>query len=90
LGATETIYIVAAIPLLIWVYLLAARGGLWRIASRSASLPTPPTPPPRKVVVLIPAQNEASLIAAAVPDPGEGDDGEESSLSTERHPSTRS
>ena len=62
----EPMYIAAAIPLLIWVYLLAARGGFWRVASRRDSLAAPPTPPPRKVVVLIPARDEARLIAAAV------------------------
>jgi hopene-associated glycosyltransferase HpnB len=57
-------YAVAALPALIWLYLLAARGGFWRLAARFAS--SPPPVAPRRIVVLIPARNEALLIGAAV------------------------
>lgn len=57
-------YAVAAIPVLIWVYLLTARAGFWRVSLRSA--PPLPLPEPRKVVVLIPARNEVSVIGAAI------------------------
>jgi len=58
------VYAIAAIPVLIWVYLLTGRGGFWRVAAHC----TPLLPPAalRKVVVLIPARNEASLVGAAV------------------------
>jgi hopene-associated glycosyltransferase HpnB len=55
--------VIAAVPLLVWLYLLLARGGFWRPAMRVAPLPPPP---PRKVVALIPARNEASVIGTAV------------------------
>jgi hopene-associated glycosyltransferase HpnB len=57
-------YAVAAVPALIWLYLLAARGGFWRLAARFASSPAPLAP--RRIAVLIPARNEARLIGAAV------------------------
>ena len=53
-----TLYGVAVIPLLIWAYLLLARGGFWRVAARSAAVPA--TAPAGQVVVLIPARNEAA------------------------------
>ena len=59
-----TLYGIAGIPLFIWAYLLLARGGFWRVAIRSAT--DPPTAPAGRVVVLIPARNEAPTIAAAV------------------------
>jgi hopene-associated glycosyltransferase HpnB len=54
---------IAAVPLLIWLYLLLGRGAFWRAAVRVAALPAPP---PRSVVALIPARNEAPVIATAV------------------------
>lgn len=62
--ALPVLYGIAAIPLLIWVYLLAGRGGFWRVASHCAPLQS--LAAPRKVVVLIPARNEASLVGVAV------------------------
>ena len=59
-----TLYGIAVIPLLIWAYLLLARGGFWRVAARSAA--DPPTAPAGRVTVLIPARNEAATIGAAV------------------------
>src|SRR5262249_34994694 len=55
---------IAAIPVLIWVYLLIGRGGFWRVgARRAAALP----PPARRcVVVLIPPRNEARVIGTTV------------------------
>lgn len=54
----------ALIPVLIWSYLLIGRGGFWgvrgQLASPAAQLA------PRKVVVLIPARNEAPVIGATV------------------------
>lgn len=55
--------VIAALPLLVWGYLLLCRGGFWRVATRAAPLPSPPA---RKVIVLIPARNEVSVIGTAV------------------------
>lgn len=53
----------AALPLLIWVYLLLARGDFWRIslppAPRSCGLR-------RKIVAVIPARDEVAVIGDAV------------------------
>ncbi len=57
--------ILAALPLLIWVYLLAARGGFWRV-SRSLPPRLPEEGPAKKVVAVIPARNEAAVIGEAV------------------------
>ncbi len=57
--------ILAALPLLIWVYLLAARGGFWRV-SRHLPRRLREEGPPRKVVAVIPARNEADVIGEAV------------------------
>jgi hopene-associated glycosyltransferase HpnB len=56
---------VAALPVFIWSYLLLARGGFWRIEPNlphvGADLRLA-----RKVVVIIPARDEAALIGTAV------------------------
>jgi hopene-associated glycosyltransferase HpnB len=57
-------YFVASVPVLIWAYLWIARGRFWSVAGALAAK-SPPAPP-RKVVVLIPARNEATVIGAAV------------------------
>lgn len=56
-------YVVSLIPVLIWVYLLAGRGRFWRVAAHR-QLPAPG--PSRRVVVLVPARDEAPVIGAAV------------------------
>jgi hopene-associated glycosyltransferase HpnB len=56
--------VLAALPLAIWLYLLLFRGGFWRIAARDR--PTDPVPQGRRVIVVIPARNEAELIGATV------------------------
>jgi len=59
-----SLYGIAAIPLLIWVYLLIGRGQFWRVAAhRAAVLPSPAA---RAVVVLVPARNEARTIGTTV------------------------
>jgi len=57
------VILIGAIPVVIWIYLLTARGAFWRLPPRLEPLPAPPQ---RRVVVLIPARNEAALIGAAV------------------------
>lgn len=59
-----TLYGIAVIPLLIWAYLLVARGGFWRVAARSPAVPR--TAFAGQIVVLIPARNEAAAIGTAV------------------------
>jgi hopene-associated glycosyltransferase HpnB len=63
-GVPLSVYGIAAIPVLIWVYLMTGRGGFWRVAAHCAPVLLPAHR--RKVVVLIPARNEVSLIGAAV------------------------
>jgi hopene-associated glycosyltransferase HpnB len=58
------LYGVAVIPVLIWVYLLTGRGQFWRVSTRCA--PVVPSAAARRVVVVIPARNEAPVIGIAV------------------------
>jgi len=52
----------AALSLLIWIYLVFARGGFWRIVTNDSGA----NAPARKVIVVIPARNEADVIGEAV------------------------
>ena len=59
------VHVLAAVPLLIWIYLLWAHGGFWRVsASLAAPAPLPPTP--ARVVAVIPARDEADVIGDTV------------------------
>jgi hopene-associated glycosyltransferase HpnB len=58
----------AALPLAIWIYLLLARGGFWRV---SRALPASPARTAavgagRRVTAVVPARNEAQSIGRAV------------------------
>jgi hopene-associated glycosyltransferase HpnB len=53
----------AALSLLIWLYLLAFRGRFWAVA---VPAPAPASPQDKRVVVVIPARDEAAGIGAAV------------------------
>ena len=55
--------VLAALALLIWLYMLLGRGFFWW--TREARLTTAP-PPLRRVAVVIPARNEAPVIGKAV------------------------
>jgi hopene-associated glycosyltransferase HpnB len=57
--------LLAAVPLLIWLYLLSARGGFWRVSRQFAPLPAKHDFASR-VVAIIPARNEAAVIGDAV------------------------
>ena len=57
-------YGLAALPVLIWIYLLIGRGAFWRVAARST--PERPVGAPRHVTVIVPARNEAQVIGAAL------------------------
>ena len=60
----RVLYGIAVVPVLIWLYLLIGRGWFWRVAPQRASHLGPSAP--RRVVVLIPARNEAAVIGTAV------------------------
>jgi hopene-associated glycosyltransferase HpnB len=55
---------IAVVPILIWVYLLIGRGWFWRAAPPRANVLSPGAA--RRVVVLIPARNEAGVIGTAI------------------------
>jgi hopene-associated glycosyltransferase HpnB len=56
---------VAVLPVLIWLYLLYARGGFWRVKPHLAPL-LPQSGSPKKIAVVIPARNEAAVIGGTV------------------------
>lgn len=53
---------IGALSLLIWIYLLFARGGFWKIPSSHGSVLTST----KRVVAVVPARNEAAMIGEAV------------------------
>jgi hopene-associated glycosyltransferase HpnB len=57
--------LLAALSLAIWLYILACRGGFWRVASELLERGEK-TLPARRVVAVIPARNEARYIGQAV------------------------
>ena len=59
------VHVLAAVPLLIWIYLLGAHGGFWRVSKSLARLNTQ-APAPASVVAVIPARDEADVIADTV------------------------
>lgn len=54
----------ALLPVAIWLYFLAGRGGFWRMKEEPAPPLLPSTPP--SVVAVVPARNEAAVVASAV------------------------
>lgn len=54
---------VGAIALSIWIYLIAGRGGFWRVRE---TMPPKWDGAPRRIAVVIPARNEASSVGQAV------------------------
>lgn len=57
---TTTILGMAAVA--IWVYLIAFRGGFWRVRRIAPAA----APPPRAIVAVIPARDEAAVVGRAV------------------------
>jgi hopene-associated glycosyltransferase HpnB len=57
------IYVTAAVPLLIWGYLLVARGYFWHVSTRGRAVAHPPA---ARVLAILPARDEAPVIARAV------------------------
>jgi hopene-associated glycosyltransferase HpnB len=55
----------ALLPVLIWLYLVLARGGFWRVG-RLLSTDAAATDAVGRVVAVIPARNEASVVGLAV------------------------
>ncbi len=63
--------LLAALPLLIWIYLLIARGGFWRISHQTnpgaaESAGRRVSAPMSRVIAVIPARNEVASIGTAV------------------------
>ena len=56
--------VLAAVSLLIWIYLIAARGGFWQATERDDAGPAPRAWP--GVIAVIPARDEASGIGRTV------------------------
>lgn len=56
---------IAAVPLLIWIYLLAGRGAFWRV-SKSLARESPHVTPVKRVIAVIPARNEAAYITETI------------------------
>ncbi len=54
-----------AIPVIIWIYLLAFRGGFWQISRHLTNIQQPKLSG-RRIAVVIPARNEAAVIARAL------------------------
>ena len=63
-----TALLIASVCCLVWVYLLAARGGFWRAAQRDDARPTTSAEnvPWPSVVAVIPARNEATVIGGTI------------------------
>lgn len=49
----------------VWLYLLFARGGFWRVERESEPHAAPPGRPPR-IVAVVPARNEVAVVARAI------------------------
>jgi len=58
-------HLLAALPALIWAYLLVGRGGFWRCRERDDGAPVTPARWPA-VAAVIPARNEADCIGATI------------------------
>ena len=62
-------WLLAAASAAIWIYLIAARGAFWRAAERDTRFAPDATPAPAhwpRVVAVVPARDEADVIAEAV------------------------
>jgi hopene-associated glycosyltransferase HpnB len=57
--------VVASIALMVWLYLLLARGAFWRCGERDDSVPAEPSVWPR-VAAVVPARNEADCIGDSI------------------------
>lgn len=64
-AAAIAAHLAAALPLLVWLYLLLARGGFWRVA-RQLGASSGTSAPARRIAAVIPARDEADVIGDAV------------------------
>ncbi|MGZ3288454.1 MAG: glycosyltransferase [Xanthobacteraceae bacterium] len=64
-GGFERVLVLASISLLVWLYLLLARGGFWRCSERDDWPPAQLSAWPR-VAAIVPARNEADCIAGSI------------------------
>jgi hopene-associated glycosyltransferase HpnB len=64
-GTAVLVDAIAAVPLLIWIYLLAGRGAFWRV-SKGLAREIPQITPLKHVVAVIPARNEAGYIGETI------------------------
>lgn len=55
----------AFLPLLIWIYLLVARGGFWRVSKHLPAVP-PNSAHDERVVAVVPARDEAEVVGRAI------------------------
>src|SRR5437763_16254184 len=60
--------LIALLSSVIWIYLLAARGGFWRAHQRDDALPTIGATEAHwpSIVAVIPARNEAAIIGGSI------------------------
>ena len=56
---------IGVLSFFIWVYLLAGRGGFWRLSKAATELTLPLTSAPR-IAVVVPARDEAEVIGLAI------------------------
>src|SRR5580692_7214936 len=56
---------IGVLSFFIWVYLLAGRGGFWRLSKAATELTPPLTSAPR-IAVVVPARDEAEVISLAI------------------------
>jgi glycosyltransferase involved in cell wall biosynthesis len=56
---------IGVLSFFIWVYLLAGRGGFWRLSKAATELTLPLTSAPR-IAVVVPARDEAEVISLAI------------------------
>ena len=57
--------LVAALTLVIWIYLVFFRGGFWREFARHSGPPAPTSSAPR-IVAVVPARDEADVVGRAI------------------------
>jgi hopene-associated glycosyltransferase HpnB len=65
----QMLFAAGVLTLVIWIYLVFARGGFWRISpatSRTVSAENEPQKNPLRIAVIIPARNEADAIDCAI------------------------
>jgi len=56
----------SSVPVLIWTYLLAGRGGFWRTSKQLAPSLTTSRSEDRRVVAVVPARNEADVVGGTI------------------------